>query len=181
MSRSTWHPAALMLACVPGATLVTAGAAQPKAPVRVPLQDLTDKKVGSLELRERGGGLEFRIRVTGLSAGGHGMHIHAIGVCSPPEFESAGSHLNPFRRQHGHHNPWGPHLGDLGNLMVGRDGSADTAFVVQGLTLLTGPNSIRGEDGFSAFILHQRPDDQSTDPSGNSGRRVVCGVIEGRP
>src|SRR5207244_5549529 len=99
MSRSTWHPAALMLACVAGATLVTAGAAQPKAPVRVPLQDLTAKKVGSLELRERGGGLEFRIRVTGLSAGGHGMHIHAIGVCSPPEFGSAGSHLNPFRRQ----------------------------------------------------------------------------------
>src|SRR2546428_12485123 len=122
--RSRWSSLSMrtvVLALLAGLNLVTAGAAQPQAPVRVPLQDLNDRRVGSLELKERGGGLEFRIRVTGLTPGAHGMHVHAIGGCSPPEFESAGSHLKPFRRQHGHHNPRGPHLGGLGKLMGGAD------------------------------------------------------------
>jgi len=107
------------------------------------------------------------------------MHIHETGACTPPSFESAGSHFNPTSKKHGLLNPEGPHAGDLPNLVVGADGSADTTFTVSATLLAQGSGSMLGAPK-RAFVIHADPDDQKTDPSGDSGSRVVCGVIERR-
>jgi Cu-Zn family superoxide dismutase len=117
------------------------------------------------------------VSVTGLKPGEHGMHIHETGACTPPDFKSAGNHLNPDGKKHGLLNPEGPHAGDLPSLVVEQDGSADTTVTVPSHLLAQGAGSMLGEQR-RAFVIHADPDDQQTDPSGNSGARVVCGVIE---
>ena len=120
---------------------------------------------------------QLAVSVTGLTPGEHGMHIHETGSCTPPDFKSAGNHLNPAAKQHGLLSPEGPHAGDLPNLLVEDDGSADTTLTVDRNLLAEGPSSMLGSQQ-RAFVTHGDPDDQKTDPSGNSGARVVCGVIE---
>jgi Cu-Zn family superoxide dismutase len=107
------------------------------------------------------------------------MHIHESGTCTTPDFKSAGGHFNPDAKQHGTLNPEGPHGGDLPNLLVEEDGSADTTLAVPKGLLAEGPSSILGTQQRS-LVIHADPDDERTDPSGNSGARVVCGVIERR-
>ena len=107
------------------------------------------------------------------------MHIHETGACTPPDFTSAGGHFNPASKRHGLLNPEGPHAGDLPNLLVREDGSADTTLTVSPSLLTEGPGSMIGPQK-RALVIHADPDDQKTDPSGNSGARVVCGVIERR-
>jgi Cu-Zn family superoxide dismutase len=107
------------------------------------------------------------------------MHVHENGACTPPGFESAGGHFNPDARKHGVLNPDGPHAGDLPNLDVEEDGSADTTLTVPSGLLTEGPGSMIGTQK-RALVIHADPDDEKTDPSGNSGGRVVCGVIERR-
>lgn len=115
------------------------------------------------------------ISVSGLPPGRKGIHIHENGECTPPDFESAGAHFNPGGRQHGLENPEGAHAGDLPNLEVGEDGSADVTFSIAAELLRPGDRSVIG----AALVIHAQPDDQRTDPSGNSGDRIVCGVIKG--
>jgi Cu-Zn family superoxide dismutase len=107
------------------------------------------------------------------------MHIHENGACTPPDFESAGGHFNPTSKQHGVLNPQGPHAGDLPNLLVEADGSADTTFAIPASLLAEGPGSMIGTPK-RAIVIHAEPDDLKTDPSGESGSRIVCGVIERR-
>jgi Cu-Zn family superoxide dismutase len=128
---------------------------------------------------ELDGNGQIGISVSGLSPGRHGVHIHESGACTPPDFTSAGSHFNPASKQHGLENPEGPHAGDLPNLVVEADGSADTTFTVSASLLAQDSASMIGAQR-RAFVIHADPDDQKTDPSGNSGSRVVCGVIERR-
>jgi Cu-Zn family superoxide dismutase len=123
-----------------------------------------------------GSGARLGVSVSGLAPGLHGIHIHEQGTCTRPDFASAGAHLNPDHRQHGLDNPAGPHAGDLPNLMVEDDGSADTIFAIS-------PNLLGGEGslfqaGGTAVVVHAERDDQRTDPSGSSGARVACGVVE---
>jgi Cu-Zn family superoxide dismutase len=115
------------------------------------------------------GVLRLAVSVGGLAPGPHGMHIHARGECAAPDFASAGAHFNPENKQHGRLNPAGPHLGDLPNLVVGADGSADTSLAL--------PSGLLGPDVHS-LVFHARPDDERTDPSGNSGDRVACAVLQ---
>jgi Cu-Zn family superoxide dismutase len=143
----------------------------------VTLKDKDGKEVGRATLIETGEGV--RIAVTGyrLPAGSHGLHIHAVGICQPPEFTSAGGHFNPTNRKHGRLNPEGPHAGDLPNLVVAASGEGGIDITTKAVTLEAGrPNSLFKEGGTS-LIVHAAADDEKTDPTGNSGGRIACGVI----
>lgn len=134
--------------------------------------------VGTITAENAEEGVRFRGRVTGLTAGERGFHIHTVGRCDPPDFSSAGGHYNPTNAHHGEQNPQTPkpHLGDLGNLNVGEDGVANIDVVAENTTLGEGENSLRMGQG-SALVIHAGSDDLRSDPSGNSGDRVACGVI----
>jgi Cu-Zn family superoxide dismutase len=118
----------------------------------------------------------LRVKVSGLPAGVHGIHIHTVGKCEGPAFTSAGGHLNPAGHQHGKDNPMGSHLGDLPNITVDRHGNGELA-----QTLTVAATTLRAEladaDG-AAVVVHADPDDYRTDPSGNSGARIACAVLK---
>lgn len=123
------------------------------------------------------GRLHVNVQVDGLTAGRHGIHLHAIGSCVGPAFTSAGGHHNPLGARHGLDNPAGAHAGDLPNLEVNIVGRGRIQAVSDRATLSLGSTTLLDGDG-SAIIIHAGPDDQMTDPTGNSGARVACGVIE---
>lgn len=168
---------ALALAACGGQARGPGGATLPDPIATASLFDTSGTRVGLVTLSEVGGKGWMGISVAGLSPGQHGMHIHETGACTPPGFESAGSHFNPTSKKHGLLNPEGPHAGDLPNLVVEADGSADTTVTVAVSLLAQGSGSMIGAQK-RAFVIHADPDDQQTDPSGSSGSRVVCGVIE---
>ena len=113
--------------------------------------------------------------VTGISPGAHGIHLHAVGQCEAPEFTSAGGHLNPEGKQHGTENPAGSHLGDLPNITADESGNGSISVVLHSTSeqLL---NFLFDSDG-TAVVVHAGPDDYKTDPAGNSGGRIACGVL----
>ncbi|HKR24386.1 MAG TPA: superoxide dismutase family protein [Allosphingosinicella sp.] len=122
------------------------------------------------------GAVQVRIQAAGLAPGQYGAHIHAVGRCDGPDFESAGPHWNPLGRQHGSLNPEGPHLGDLTNLTVGEDGHGRVEFALPGGTLTGDETPLFDADGAS-IVIHAAPDDYRTDPAGNSGARIACAVL----
>ena len=140
------------------------------------LKDKDGKDVGAVTLIETSEGV--RIAVTGyrLPPGAHGLHIHAVGQCVPPEFTSAGGHFNPGGKQHGKLNPAGPHAGDLPNLVVAASGEGGLDVTTKAVTLGPGPTSLWSGTG-TAIVVHASPDDEKTDPTGNSGARIACGVV----
>jgi Cu-Zn family superoxide dismutase len=162
--------AAVVLVAVP--LFVTAAA--PSA--RAVLRNAEGKQVGTATLTQVDAGVAVQVAVAGLTPGRHGIHIHAVGKCDPPDFKSAGAHFNPFARQHGILNPLGAHAGDLANLEVGKDGKATASFTARGTTLAPGEGSLFGPEG-TALVVHADADDEKTDPAGNSGARIACGVI----
>lgn len=141
-----------------------------------PLRDAEGKVLGMAVFVQESQGVRISVTVKGLSPGEHGIHIHSVGQCEPLDFLSAGPHFNPTNRKHGLTNPEGPHAGDLPNLVVGEDGSAVYEQMTDRVTLTPGELSLFDEDG-SSVIIHAGPDDQMTDPAGNSGARLLCGVI----
>lgn len=141
------------------------------------LMDSSGARVGVATFSLVEGGARLGVSVSGLSPGEHGIHIHERGDCTSPDFSSAGAHLNPAGRQHGLENPAGPHAGDLPNLKVEADGSADTIFAVSP-DLLAGGEGPLFQPGGTAVVVHAEQDDQHTDPSGGSGARVACGVVK---
>jgi Cu-Zn family superoxide dismutase len=176
---STSVLAAIAVAACGGQARGPDGTKLPELTANASLLDSSGTRVGVATFSEGDGNTQMGVSVTGLAPGEHGMHIHENGTCTPPGFESAGAHFNPASKQHGLLNPEGPHAGDMPNLVVEPDGSADTTFTVSASLLAEGPGSMIGSQQ-RAFVIHADPDDQKTDPSGNSGSRVVCGVIERR-
>jgi len=140
------------------------------------LMDATGKPIGMATLTEQKDGVKVTVKVSGLKPGQHGFHIHENGTCTAPDFKSAGGHFNPFKKHHGIENPEGKHAGDLPNLTVKEDGSAEASFVATGTTLGKGPGSLFKEGG-TAIVIHADPDDNKNDPAGNAGARVACGVV----
>lgn len=169
--------AAVSLAACGGQPRGPGGAKLAEPAAEASLVDSSGARVGVATFSGTDGGAQMSISVTGLAPGRHGLHVHETGACTPPGFESAGGHFNPDGRKHGTLNPDGPHAGDLPNLVVEAGGSADTTLTVPGSLLLEGPGSMAGEQK-RALVIHADPDDEKTDPSGNSGARLVCGVIE---
>lgn len=127
---------------------------------------------GSATFADGSGGIVVRATAEGLPPGTHGIHIHTTGRCDAPDFASAGPHWNPTGKQHGRDNPQGAHHGDLPNIVIGSDGRGTLQFTTPGGTLA----EMLDADG-AALVIHANPDDDRTDPSGNSGGRIACGVI----
>lgn len=142
------------------------------------LRDRDGRSVGRAVLTNTEHGVRIEVQVTGLSAGRHGFHIHETGRCDPPDFTSAGGHFNPGTTHHGMENPAGPHGGDLPNLVAGADGSASLSTINPYLTLGTGAANDLLRAGGTSVMIHAGPDDYYTDPAGDSGARVICGVVE---
>lgn len=148
------------------------------APVTVDLIDVNGDSIGSAELKEEDNGVLVQVSASGLPAGSHGFHFHETGKCELPDFESAGGHFNPTGASHGLDHEDGPHAGDLPNLQVGEDGSVEEGFLAEHVTLKKGEdNSLLQENG-TALVIHADEDDGETQPSGNSGDRIACGVVE---
>ncbi|WP_372733227.1 superoxide dismutase family protein [Novosphingobium sp.] len=139
------------------------------------LINTSGQSVGSVEITQNGTAMLFRANVSGQAAGEHGIHLHTTGKCEAPGFTSAGGHLNPTAHQHGSLNPAGPHVGDLPNIVVGTDGTGMIEGPLTGTAAVV-LASVFDTDG-TAIVLHAGPDDYKTDPSGNSGGRIACGVL----
>jgi Cu-Zn family superoxide dismutase len=146
-------------------------------PAKATLRNAAGADVGTATFTPTNGGVKVVVEVAGLPPGKHGIHIHAAGKCEPPEFKTAGGHFNPFGKKHGLESPAGAHAGDLRNLVVGKDGKARGTFTAKGATLAEGEGSLFGPEG-TALVVHADPDDEKTDPTGSSGGRIACGVIE---
>lgn len=146
------------------------------APVESTLRDGQGADVGRVILREQGDRILVNVRVAGLTPGEHGVHLHAVGKCDAPSFETAGAHFNPTSLRHGHLNPQGPHRGDLGNLLVSSDGRGEKTVELIGAEVRAGIPALLGQTGL-ALVVHASRDDETTDPTGNSGARVACAVI----
>ena len=144
------------------------------------LRDAQGKAVGTATLTPAEGGVKIAVTVSGVAPGLHGFHVHAVGRCEGPEFKSAGGHFNPGSKEHGLENPKGAHAGDMPNLSVGPDGTGKGEFLARGASLVAGPGSLF-PDGGTAVVLHAAPDDMRSDPAGNAGARIACGVVESKP
>lgn len=132
----------------------------------------TGMDVGRATATEVAGGIRYTLDAKGMPAGIHGTHIHMTGRCDAPDFTTAGGHWNPTSMKHGTMNPQGPHEGDLPNLTIGSDGRGTLGVTVPGATMA----GLLDADG-AAIVVHAGADDLITDPSGNSGGRIACGVF----
>jgi superoxide dismutase, Cu-Zn family len=147
------------------------------AKTKVELKDAQGKSVGDVIIWDQGSGVALDLNLHDLTPGEHGIHFHQVPKCEGPDFKSASGHFNPESKKHGFDNPDGHHAGDMKNFTVGADGKAKNVHVEDpDVTLKAGPHSLLTNG--AAIVVHAKADDYKTDPSGNSGDRVACGVIE---
>jgi Cu-Zn family superoxide dismutase len=182
----------LLIAAVPAlscatagssATAETAGSADTSLPTPGAVATLVDSAgatVGTATFRQAQPGVRVDVELRGVPDGAHGIHLHEVGACAPKDFDSAGAHFDTEGKKHGLKNPAGPHAGDLPNITV--QGGRSTAYTTttQRVTLDPGGASLFDADS-TALVVHAAPDDDVTDPSGNSGARIACGVVRKAP
>ena len=154
----------------------TAGTAMAGVPQSVAFTGGDGALLGSVMVSEDPSGLVMNVSAIAMPAGVHGIHLHEKGLCEGPKFASAGAHWNPGAKQHGRDNPAGAHAGDLANLTVAADGSAKVSIPVAGAKMASGAMMLADADG-TALVIHAKPDDYKTDPSGDSGDRIACAVL----
>jgi Cu-Zn family superoxide dismutase len=147
--------------------------AEPQGGPPMPLINASGQTIGTVRAWQTAGGVTFRINASGLPHGVHGVHVHAVGKCDPPDFASAGPHWNPTGKKHGMSNPAGPHAGDLPNVVVKANGVLGATLVLSAASM----SSLIDADG-AALVIHAAADDNMTDPSGNSGARIACAVLQ---
>lgn len=163
-------------AMVAGFGTVAAGATGTVKTATAVLLDAEGKSVGKVALMQLKDGLLVKASVIGMKPGSYGFHLHSVGKCDTPGFTTAGGHWNPTAHQHGRDNPQGSHMGDLPNIEVAASGLGGFEQMIAGATLTGGDHPLLDADG-AAAMLHAGPDDYKTDPSGNSGARIACGVV----
>ncbi len=163
-----------LVALAAALSLPTAAAARAAATAEV--KDATGRTVATATFDQVAGGVRVTLVATALPPGPHGFHVHAAGRCDPPDFATTGGHFDPTHRHHGLMNPAGHHLGDMPNLVVGADGRGTITAELAGATLDAGPTSLFHPGGTS-LVIHRGADDMMSDPAGNSGPKIACGVV----
>lgn len=143
------------------------------------LVDANGKAAGRAIITQSADGLWIEVTAKGLTPGDHGFHVHAVGTCTAPDFASAGPHWNPSGHQHGRKNPQGTHAGDAPNLRADASGKARLKTWLGAGSITGGATALLDADG-AAIVIHADPDDEMTDPSGKSGKRLLCGVLRAR-
>jgi superoxide dismutase, Cu-Zn family len=154
------------------------GAEKGRKAAAAEIKNAKGEKVGDAKFKEGKGTVEMSVKVMNLTAGVHAIHVHDVGKCEAPDFKSAGPHFNPEKKQHGMENPAGHHAGDLANLTVDAKGKGTYKATIKGVTLAgDGANSLFHAGG-TAVVIHAKPDDMKTDPAGNAGDRIACGLVQ---
>ncbi|WP_404453837.1 superoxide dismutase family protein [Virgibacillus necropolis] len=145
--------------------------------LKVDMYNTAGDMVGTAKFKEQPEGVSIKLKVEGLTPGLHGIHVHEFPKCKGPDFKSSGNHFNPEGKEHGPMNPKGPHLGDLPNVEADSSGVVDVELMLAGATMLEGKKSLFKEEGKS-LIIHSEMDDGVSQPSGESGERLICGEIK---
>lgn len=164
-----------VLTMVIAAAAAMALAAQAPETARAELKNAEGQVVGQATVTDAPQGVLIHVTLTGVPEGTHAFHVHAVGKCEPP-FTTAGGHFNPASKQHGIENPAGMHAGDLPNIEVPATGHLTFDVFDRDVTIKAGPNSLFDADG-SSIVIHQGKDDYKSDPAGNAGARIACGVV----
>jgi Cu-Zn family superoxide dismutase len=166
---------AILTSLFVGLCLVSQAAAQSK---KVEINNAKGESVGTATIApvKGGSGVTIKLDLKNLTPGTHGIHFHQIAKCEAPGFTTAGGHFNPGAKMHGLHNPSGPHAGDMMNFDVDQNGKAKVMLTNDRVTLGSDASSLYSNGG-TALVIHEKADDYMTDPSGNSGARIACGVI----
>ena len=175
-SRTVLLAAAASLALSAAAALAgEPGTAQAK------LADASGKEVGVVDFRDTPNGVIVHAVFDGIAPGNHAFHVHAVGKCEPPTFDSAGGHFNPENHQHGFAVKGGWHSGDLPNITVPADGKLTIDVLAPELSVSDDDDEKMLDADGAAVVVHEGVDDYTTQPTGNAGKRIACGVVQAVP
>ena len=176
--RSTFPIAAALvgLVALPACTTMGEGSSAGDPMASATLLDASGAAHGTARVMQTTSGLNVMVSVTGLTPGVHAVHVHTTGACTAPDFTSAGGHWNPMGKEHGMQNPNGSHMGDMPNMTVGADGTGSLTYTIAGGMVEGSANPLLDSDG-AAVVVHAQADDNVSDPAGNAGGRIACGVL----